>query len=401
VKIHSHYDNLKVSRDAPQEVIRAAYRTLCQKYHPDRRIDDPDAERVMKIINASYAVLSDPAQRSEHDEWLARKEREAAAAAAPSAPPSPRPSASGQQKTHQNPQQTPWQAAAQTKREASPRPKPRASTWTWQTRGDSRGDARGDPRGDPRAAPHKPRAASEFSLRKISRRGWVVIGICAFFGYVAISESTTPWPFTHNTTTHASTYGSPYGSPYGPRDQADTGVATSSEGKRRALATVSTAQAATSPWTNDVSVTSSDAASAGATFARSTLAPNGLPWPTTASYLEGMPIGASGGHSSVMIDNSSNRFDVFGKLVVNASVFDQPVRHFFIPAGQSFTLADVAPGSYDVRYQNLDDGGLYKSQNFAVTEQDSGNGLDATNVSITLYSVPGTVQPITIGRGDF
>ncbi|MEM5342788.1 J domain-containing protein [Paraburkholderia azotifigens] len=385
MKIHSHYDNLKVSRDAPQEVIRAAYKTLSQKYHPDRRIDDPDAERVMKIINASYAVLSDPVQRKEHDEWLARKEREAAAAAAPPPPlrsaasSQPKSQQKGQQKGQQTARQTSWQAAAQTKRESAPRPQPRSSAWTSQARV------------DPRAAQTRPRAAAGFSLRRISLRSWIAIGVCAFFGYVAISESMTPWPFTRNTST---SYGSPYGSPYA-RDHADA------DGKRRALAAMSSAQAATSPWTNDVSVASSDASSARPTFARPALGPNGLPWPSTASYLDGMPVGADGGHSSVTIDNTSNRFDVFAKLVFNASVFDQPVRHFFIPAGKSFTLAGVAPGSYDVRYQNLDDGGLYKSQNFAVTEQDSGNGVDATNVSITLYAVPGAVQPTTIGRGDF
>ncbi len=35
-KLHTHYDNLKVARDAPPEVIRAAYKTLCHKFHPDR-----------------------------------------------------------------------------------------------------------------------------------------------------------------------------------------------------------------------------------------------------------------------------------------------------------------------------------------------------------------------------
>ncbi|ACC72285.1 J domain-containing protein [Paraburkholderia phymatum] len=374
MKIHSHYDNLKVSRDAPQEVIRAAYKILCQKYHPDRRIDDPDAERVMKIINASYAVLSDPVQRKEHDEWLARKEREAAAAAAVPA----------QSKSPQTTRRTNSQTATQTKREASPRRQPRSSAWTSQARV------------DPRAAPSRP-AAAGFSLRKISLRSWIAIGLCAFFGYVAISESMTPWPFTRNT---SSSYGSHYGSPYGSRDQGGADGATSAEGKRRALATLSSAQAATSPWTNDASA-GGDASSARPAFARPAVAPNGLPWPSTAAYLEGMPVGADGGHSSVTIDNTPNRFDVFAKLVFNASVFDQPVRHFYIPAGKSFTLLGVAPGSYDVRYQNLDDGGLYKSQNFAVTEQDSGNGIDATNVSITLYAVPGTVQPTTIGRGDF
>ncbi|ALP66397.1 J domain-containing protein [Paraburkholderia caribensis] len=370
MKIHSHYDNLKVSRDAPQEVIRAAYKTLSQKYHPDRRIDDPDAERVMKIINASYAVLSDPVQRKEHDEWLARKEREAAAAAALQR--SPRQPAPASQRTN-------WQsAAAQSRREVPPR----SSTWTSQAHI------------DPRAAKRKPRAASGFSLRKISLRSWTVIGVCAFFGYVAISESTTPWPFTRNTTS--------YGSPYGTRSHAGPDDATSPDGKRRGLAAMSSAQAATSPWSGDGAVASSDPSVSHALFVRPTLAPNGVPWPSKPSYLDGMPVGAAGGHSSVTVDNSVNRFDVFGKLVYNASVFDQPVRHFFVPAGKTFTLIGVAPGAYDVRYQNLDDGGLYKSQGFELSEQAVGNSVDATNVSITLYALPGsTVKPTTIGRGDF
>ncbi|RJG00088.1 J domain-containing protein [Noviherbaspirillum saxi] len=73
-QIHTHYDNLKVARNAPPEVIRAAYKTLSQKYHPDRNSDNPDAIRVIQIINSAYAVLSDPAKRREHDEWIARTE---------------------------------------------------------------------------------------------------------------------------------------------------------------------------------------------------------------------------------------------------------------------------------------------------------------------------------------
>ncbi|GIZ53889.1 J domain-containing protein [Noviherbaspirillum aridicola] len=72
--VHTHYDNLKVARDAPPEVIRAAYKTLCQKYHPDRHGDSAEAIRVIQIINTAYSVLSDPAKRKEHDEWIARAE---------------------------------------------------------------------------------------------------------------------------------------------------------------------------------------------------------------------------------------------------------------------------------------------------------------------------------------
>lgn len=75
-KIHSHYDNLTVSRNASPEVIRAAYRVLCQKYHPDKHNQNPEYVRIMSIINTSYQILMDPEQRRQHDIWLAEKERE-------------------------------------------------------------------------------------------------------------------------------------------------------------------------------------------------------------------------------------------------------------------------------------------------------------------------------------
>ena len=73
-RIHTHYDNLKVARDAPPEVIRAAYKSLSQKYHPDRHGNSTEAIRIIQIINTAYTVLSDPAKRREHDEWISRNE---------------------------------------------------------------------------------------------------------------------------------------------------------------------------------------------------------------------------------------------------------------------------------------------------------------------------------------
>jgi curved DNA-binding protein CbpA len=70
-KFRTHYDNLKVSPDAPIEVIQAAYRSLARKYHPDTNGADPKSEAIMKVINASYEVLSDPVKRAKHDEWIA------------------------------------------------------------------------------------------------------------------------------------------------------------------------------------------------------------------------------------------------------------------------------------------------------------------------------------------
>ncbi len=86
-KVRTHYDNLKVARDAPPEVIRAAYKSLSQKYHPDRNSGDPNASKTMAIINAAYRVLSDPDLRKRHDEWIRKIEAES-----PTKPrPTPRP----------------------------------------------------------------------------------------------------------------------------------------------------------------------------------------------------------------------------------------------------------------------------------------------------------------------
>ena len=75
-KIHTHYDNLKVARLAPQEVIRAAYKALTQKYHPDKNPGDEKAARIMAILNTAYGILGDPVRRKEHDEWIAAEEWE-------------------------------------------------------------------------------------------------------------------------------------------------------------------------------------------------------------------------------------------------------------------------------------------------------------------------------------
>ncbi|MEJ7806529.1 MAG: J domain-containing protein, partial [Telluria sp.] len=75
-RIHTHYDNLKVSRKAPQEVIRAAYKALSQKYHPDKNPGDVKAARIMAILNSAYGTLADPVRRHEHDEWIAAEEWE-------------------------------------------------------------------------------------------------------------------------------------------------------------------------------------------------------------------------------------------------------------------------------------------------------------------------------------
>jgi DnaJ-class molecular chaperone len=73
-QIHTHYDNLKVARDAPPEVIRAAYKSLSHKFHPDRHSGSAKATQTFQMIQAAYEVLSEPDLRRKHDAWIARAE---------------------------------------------------------------------------------------------------------------------------------------------------------------------------------------------------------------------------------------------------------------------------------------------------------------------------------------
>ena len=62
-----YYATLQVMDTTSPAVIRAAYRALSQRYHPDKNPDDPDAEAVLKRLNEAYAILSDPAKRRAYD----------------------------------------------------------------------------------------------------------------------------------------------------------------------------------------------------------------------------------------------------------------------------------------------------------------------------------------------
>ena len=83
----TYYDVLQVERDATPERVRAAYRKLAQKYHPDKMPGNANAVRAMAAINAAYEVLSDTHRRAEHDLWIRRCERSAQPAPAVPAPP--------------------------------------------------------------------------------------------------------------------------------------------------------------------------------------------------------------------------------------------------------------------------------------------------------------------------
>ena len=63
------YEILGVKRDATQDEIKKAYRSLVKQYHPDAHPGDKDIEEKFKKINAAYSVLSDAEKRSRYDRF--------------------------------------------------------------------------------------------------------------------------------------------------------------------------------------------------------------------------------------------------------------------------------------------------------------------------------------------
>ena len=63
-----YYQVLGISRSASADEIRAAYRKLALKYHPDRNPGDKQAEEKFKEMNEAYQVLSDPQKRARYDQ---------------------------------------------------------------------------------------------------------------------------------------------------------------------------------------------------------------------------------------------------------------------------------------------------------------------------------------------
>ncbi|MBK6648090.1 MAG: J domain-containing protein [Anaerolineales bacterium] len=62
-----YYKTLGVERKASADEIRAAYRKLAMKYHPDKNPGDKKAEEKFKEINEAYQVLSDEQKRTHYD----------------------------------------------------------------------------------------------------------------------------------------------------------------------------------------------------------------------------------------------------------------------------------------------------------------------------------------------
>lgn len=73
----THYETLRVARNAPIEDVRKAWRREVLHHHPDAlasrnamRVNEKDGEATIRAINEAWSVLKDPGMRAAYDSTL-------------------------------------------------------------------------------------------------------------------------------------------------------------------------------------------------------------------------------------------------------------------------------------------------------------------------------------------
>ena len=65
----NYYDILGVNKNASDDEIKKAYRTLAKKYHPDLNPGNAEAAEKLKEVNQAYSVLSDKTKKQNYDTY--------------------------------------------------------------------------------------------------------------------------------------------------------------------------------------------------------------------------------------------------------------------------------------------------------------------------------------------
>jgi hypothetical protein len=373
--LRTHYEILKITRDAPQEVVRAAYRALTLKYHPDRHGADPGATEMMALLNSAYETLSDPLKRREYDEWIEM-------------------------------------AKARPRRDRAERRTNRAD-WI--------------------GAP----GASDPGVSRLwrFRHYWVfyVLALVAIFLgslwyeslYLHRSKALTPLASAMSSASQEpalqhepSLFARPPPPEQGPTNNSQVPAMPAQREPQTAAprhpapATPSPPHAAVksapqkeaaSPEHSPKPVaqssthvhkkiiepgTASESALADDSYTRPEAAPNGEAWPASSDYVAGYQQRNTNGLSQVVIDNTKNNSDAFVKVVSVGESEPKVVRNVFIQAGDRFTASNLRAGSYEIRYQNLDSGTLIRSEVFALEETAISSGTRYSTVTLTLRAKP-------------
>ncbi|WP_066738896.1 J domain-containing protein [Cupriavidus sp. D384] len=364
--MHTHYDNLKVSRDAPTEVIRAAYKSLSQKYHPDRHADSEEANRIMRLLNAAYEVLSDPERRAEHDQWIIAEEKREAERTLRQAQAQRASAAQAQRQAAQRQQAARQSAArpAQQARAAEPEP---ADAPPFRSR-KARPERQERQERTRRAARERGADGPAVPLPKYGS-----IALYAAIGAIIVIML---------------------------GDWSGPGEATASGTDARPVP-ASAAQAQAPALVRTVSP-GVQLASRERGYTRPSMTPRGMPWPDHSGYLPGYPVLNGNGLSTLTVDNSGSASDVLLKLVAVDGNAPLPVRTSFVRGGSSFTMENISPGAYDLRYQSLDSGEIFRSERFDLSEVREAAGTSANRNVFKLYAVPGgTSRSVTISEREF
>jgi hypothetical protein len=297
-KIHTHYDNLKVARLAPQEVIRAAYKALSQKYHPDKNPGDEKAARIMAILNTAYGILGDPVRRKEHDEWIAAEE---------------------------------WEIE-----------------WLESTRSDDGHKAR--EAGPAHAWEPKPVDAPKPYRIARDPKWWFGLAACFAAGCaVGVLVMDQPKVLPVALASGLNSAPAPAAAP-----RPDPAIDSWAVSKAYMPDSASQAPADIKALAMMQLVVPAHAPDCDSEL-HSLVAPNGENWPPSSGYVEGYPVGNPGDEMQVLVDNAKNGSGVFVKL------YDLDrranVRHAYVLPHESLLIEKLAAGKYEVRYQNVDLGG--------------------------------------------
>lgn len=62
------YTILKVDKKATTIQIKKSFRTLAKEYHPDKNVNDPEANEKFQELGRAYEILSDPEKRRKYDQ---------------------------------------------------------------------------------------------------------------------------------------------------------------------------------------------------------------------------------------------------------------------------------------------------------------------------------------------
>ena len=137
-------------------------------------------------------------------------------------------------------------------------------------------------------------------------------------------------------------------------------------------------------------------------YSRPTAAENGSLFPSFSSYIEGYEKLANDGHAQLTVNNEQNASDLYVKLYALETGITTPVRVFLVKAGSYFIVNNLDAGNYELRYQDLETGGLAKTEPLPLKKTETENGFLFTHGEVILSKVVnGNLETEPISKEDF